>query len=225
MPASQAQPASNLRQGPGVGAYGMSEHHKTKADLVDVNVSASASLLPPLAGGSKGADNYQSSPANAAAAVNQQRNAGQKRADLKPENFALNLAESQQSIDFEFSESKTMLGGVAGFGPGAADPGAGALPNKSKRQTGQLGTNSGKFSSKQIGDDGGFGASGSMDSHAFDLSESNFSMSKRSGTGAGIDARAQRLAQSRQKGNDPPKKKKEFYQFQGNKFTSYTGDN
>lgn len=87
-----------------------------------------------------------------------------------------------------------------------------------------MGTHSGKVSSKQGGDDGGFGVSGSMDSHAFDLSESNFSMSKRSGSGAGPDARAQRLAQSRQKGGDPPKKK-EFYQFQGNKFTSYTGDN
>lgn len=95
MPASQAQPATNLRQGPGTGAYGISEHQRTKADFIDVNVSASASLLPPLAGGGKGADNYQSSPANAASAINQQRNTGQKRADLKPENFALNLAESQ----------------------------------------------------------------------------------------------------------------------------------
>ena len=67
MPASQAQPASNMRQGPGAGSYGIAEHHKTKTELIDVNVSASASLLPPLAGGSKGMENYQSSPANAAA--------------------------------------------------------------------------------------------------------------------------------------------------------------
>ena len=45
-PASQAQPANNLRQAP--------DHlQKPKVDLVDVNVSMSASLLPPLAGGGK----------------------------------------------------------------------------------------------------------------------------------------------------------------------------
>lgn len=46
LPASQAQPANNLRQAP--------DHLlKVKAELVDVNVSMSASLLPPLAGGGK----------------------------------------------------------------------------------------------------------------------------------------------------------------------------
>lgn len=46
LPASHAQPANNLRQAP--------DHLlKAKAELVDVNVSMSASLLPPLAGGGK----------------------------------------------------------------------------------------------------------------------------------------------------------------------------
>ena len=45
---------------------------------------------------------------------------------MKPGDFALNLAESAQSIDFEFSESKTMLGGAgASFGASGNELGSG----------------------------------------------------------------------------------------------------
>jgi len=40
---------------------------------------------------------------------------------------------------------------------------------------------------REAGEDGALAASGSMDSHDFGLSESNFSMSKRSGAGLGIN--------------------------------------
>ena len=54
-----------------------------------------------------------------------------------------------------------------------------------------------------------------MESHDFGLSESNFSMSKRSQV---------TRANSKTKMQKEPGQKKEFYAFQGAKFTSYTGD-
>lgn len=113
---------------------------------------------------------------------------------------------------------------MAGF-PGN-DPGSGNTLNRSKKLSGQLGgaTSSKHGNKRDPGEESGFAASGSMDSHAFDLSESNFSMSKRSGTAQGLDSRQQsKLHQQRQRATEPAKKK-EFYKFQGNKFTSYTGD-
>lgn len=121
LPASQAQPANNLRQAP--------DHLlKAKAEQVDVNVSMSASLLPPLAGGGK-------APEGQLASTYVTAGKGQKRTEPKPDNFAWNLGDSQQSIDFEFSESKTGLSGaIAGF-PGN-DPGSGNTLNKSKKLSG-----------------------------------------------------------------------------------------
>ena len=59
-----------------------------------------------------------------------------------------------------------------------------------------------------------------MDSHDFGLSESNFSMSKRS-----ANKQASRIRSNTAFGDQHKKKeKKEFYAFQGAKFTSYTGD-
>ena len=112
---------------------------------------------------------------------------------------------------------------MAGF-PGN-DPGSGNTLNKSKGRSGHHGGgSSGKHGNKQDpGEDSGFAASGSMDSHAFDLSESNFSMSKRSGS-QGLDKRQHSKLQQRREKSTEPAKKKEFYKFQGNKFTSYTGD-
>lgn len=125
LPASQAQPANNLRQAP--------DHLKVRSDLVAVDVSMSASLLPPLAGGGKAPEGQFGSGHGATSK-------GGRRAELKPDNFALNLADSQQSIDFEFSESKGGLSGaLAGF-PGA-DPGSGTL-NKSKGRSGHHGAGS-----------------------------------------------------------------------------------
>jgi hypothetical protein len=59
---------------------------------VDFAISASASLLPPLAG-QRVQDSYQS----------QSRGKG---TDLKPEHFALNLADSNPSLDFDISMSR-----------------------------------------------------------------------------------------------------------------------
>lgn len=64
MPASQAQPANNLRQAAGAGAEHADGQPRTRPDLVDVNVSASASLLPPLPGGGKLTDQYLGSAGN-----------------------------------------------------------------------------------------------------------------------------------------------------------------
>jgi|TARA_B110000285_G_C15104496_1_gene607101 hypothetical protein len=168
LPASHAQPANNLRQAPDL--------LKANSAMVPVDVSMSASLLPPLPGGGKAAEGQFGSGHGATSKAG-------RRTELKPDNFALNLADSQQSIDFEFSESKTGLSGaMAGF-PGA-EPGSGNTFNKSKKLSGHHGGgNSSKHGNQRdAGEESGFGASGSMDSHAFDLSESNFSMSKRSGS-------------------------------------------
>ena len=91
---------------------------KTRSDMMDMNISASASLLPPLAGGKM--DNYQSQhrsdQPNSALIGGSSANRLAEKRDLKPENFTINLAESNQSIDFEFSESKGGFGGIGGFG-------------------------------------------------------------------------------------------------------------
>lgn len=78
----------------------LGSHGKTKKvgeTLVDFNVSASASMLPPLAGGKThtALDNFQSNPS-------------QKDFKPLPEHFALNLAESEQSLNFDISDSRTL---------------------------------------------------------------------------------------------------------------------
>lgn len=65
LPSAKPQPARNLKQGAEADDRGEKDPQlKTRADLVDMNASASASLLPPLhslgAGGSRLVDNYQS---------------------------------------------------------------------------------------------------------------------------------------------------------------------
>jgi len=78
---------NNLRQN-------LTNEKKKGETIVDFNVSASASLLPPLAGGKQSFhDNY---------------NSQQKDFKPLPEHFALNLAESEQSLNFDMSDSKTM---------------------------------------------------------------------------------------------------------------------
>ena len=149
---------------------------------IDFAISASASLLPPLAGQKLGEQVQRS-----------------KVTDLKPEHFALNLADSNPSLDFDISGSR-------GFG------GSGNEYGLINQQRSRRGTE--KHGSKEYLD-GGFGKSGSMDSHDFGLSESNFSMS-RPGL-AGLDKRSSL-------GRQGQKEKKEFYHFKGNKFTSYTGE-
>ena len=62
---AKPQPATNLRQGAAADDRGERDPQvKTRTDLMDINASASASLLPPLhsggAGGSRLLDNYQS---------------------------------------------------------------------------------------------------------------------------------------------------------------------
>lgn len=80
LPASHAQPASNLRQPPDHVA-------KARAELVGVDVSMSASLLPPLAGGGKAPEGQFGSGYAGS-------NKAGRRAELKPDNFAVNLADS-----------------------------------------------------------------------------------------------------------------------------------
>lgn len=84
------------------------------------------------------------------------------KADLKPEHFALNLADSNPSLDFDISGSR-------GFGGSGHEYGLN-LQQRSRRGTE-------KYGSKEFLP-GGLEKSGSMDSHDFGLSESNFSMSR-----------------------------------------------
>lgn len=62
-------------------------------ELVDFNVSASASMLPPLASGARPAQ-----------AIN----------NPKPEDFQINLADSQPSLDFDISGSHGGIGSRLG---------------------------------------------------------------------------------------------------------------
>jgi len=79
LPASQAQPANNLRVAP--------DHPRTRSDLVAVDVSMSASLLPPLAGGGKAPEGQFGSGHGATTKAG-------RRGELKPDNFAMSLADS-----------------------------------------------------------------------------------------------------------------------------------
>jgi hypothetical protein len=89
---------------------------------------------------------------------------------LKPEHFALNLADSNPSLDFDISGSR-------GFG-GSGNEYAQVLQQRSRRGTEKQG-------SKEYLEV--LGKSGSMDSHDFGLSESNFSMSRPGGApGSGL---------------------------------------
>jgi hypothetical protein len=128
-----------------------------KKEEVDFAISASASMLPPLSGqGQKAMDAYQS----------QGRPQGK---DLKPEHFALNLADSNPSLDFDISGSRGAFGGSGNE--------YGQSLQRSRRGTEKQGSNDNLNT--------GLGKSGSMDSHDFGLSESNFSMSRPGGLGAG----------------------------------------
>ena len=71
-----------------------------------------------------------------------------------PENFNLNLADSEQSLNFDISESRA--------------------PDQTFKSKQKVGLN--QSSSKNLHD-----GSDTMDQNDFDLSESNFSMSKKSG--------------------------------------------
>ena len=66
---------------------------KGRNELVDFNVSASASMLPPVAGRNQSQDGFQSAQAKI-------------HGRPMPQDFALNLAESEQSLNFDISESK-----------------------------------------------------------------------------------------------------------------------
>ena len=63
-------------------------------ELVDFNVSASASMLPPLAGGQR-----------PVADVSGSNQFGRLQSNPKPEDFQINLADSQPSLDFDISGS------------------------------------------------------------------------------------------------------------------------
>lgn len=93
---------------------------------------------------------------------------------MKPEHFALNLADSNPSLDFDISGSR-------GFGGSGNEYGQ-------NLQRSRRGTEKNQGSKEYL--DGGLGKSGSMDSHDFGLSESNFSMSRPGGlTGSGYEKR------------------------------------
>ena len=172
-----------------------------KKEEVDFAISASASMLPPLGQGQKAMDAYQS----------QGRPQGK---DLKPEHFALNLADSNPSLDFDISGSRGAFGGSGNE--------YGQSLQRSRRGTEKQGSNDNLNT--------GLGKSGSMDSHDFGLSESNFSMSRPGGLGAGGSGYEKRpnLGLAKQRAGTThevnKKEKKEFYAFRGNKFTSYTGE-
>lgn len=134
--------------------------------------------------------------------------------DLKPEHFALNLADSNPSLDFDISGSRGAFGGSGNE--------YGQSLQRSRRGTEKQGSNDNLNT--------GLGKSGSMDSHDFGLSESNFSMSRPGGLGAGGSGYEKRpnLGLAKQRAGTThevnKKEKKEFYAFRGNKFTSYTGE-
>jgi hypothetical protein len=81
LPASHAQPANNIRQAPDL--------LKANSVLVGVDVSMSASLLPPLAGGGKAPEGQLGSGYGG---HNTSKAGG--RSGLKPDNFTMNLADS-----------------------------------------------------------------------------------------------------------------------------------
>ena len=136
---------------------------------MDLNSSVSASLLPPLAGGGKH-ENYNT---NQTGSNYQSRNEGK----YLPENFNLNLAESEKSVNFEFSDSKTLMSGT-GLGFQSNDMSVNQFM-KSRKNTQLLSNNSQKIVLRQ--EEEKLALSGSMKSDDFDISQSNFSMSKRSG--------------------------------------------
>ena len=80
---------------------------KTNKDMMDFNVSASASLLPPLAGGGRRDTLDQQQQA-----YNSNQSKNDKDFKPLPEHFALNLAESEQSLNFDISDSKTFNAGA-----------------------------------------------------------------------------------------------------------------
>ena len=133
--ASGAKPAVNIRNN-----YDVSTSKgKTGYELVDFNVSASASMLPPLASGAR--------PAPDMSGTNQY--VARQQSNPKPEDFQINLADSQPSLDFDIS--------------GSVGAGLGSRLGKSNKLNNNL--NASKQSFKGEKDE--YGLSGSLDSKDF----------------------------------------------------------
>lgn len=172
------------------------EIHKTqKSETLEFNLSTS--LLPPVHGGGR-RETIDS----------QQYLSGGSVATKKPlpENFALKLEESEQSLNFEFSDSKNFA--IAGH------------------RRNQMGSNVNLGSRDSIN----FKES-VVEGSDFDLSESNFSLSKSKGAMLSFEKSGSQKGiipghmGTRQRSSTENKKEKKFYAFKESKFSSHTGDN